>query len=402
MKKLISIIAVAFCAFTLSAQVMGYKGVINTLWSGFGRPRAEVNQEKQSIRWYGLHETAQARVDLGKFTMDGMLNWAAATNYNGTNDLQGIMLSNVGRTPLYYIADDFTDENYLNFVIHFTDFLDFGMGTRLEWKAGPAPVSYGYWWEPYAHAPQGGLLEGVPGSRDVAGYVTYANNYARTAIGAKLHYKKIFEVGFVIGDGEFTAKDRFKANLGITFNPIDNLSLGFAYLSMFNGQGEIYTGTTIGINKNFNISAYITFKNVGDSADNGVCGTGATLNIGIPKAGITLRPELGLTFYENDNYSVAWYTGCRFDLAIDQVKLGVYGSYGAGSSDRRWYDDKQPLYNETKTYTGGHVFNIRPDITITINKQNSLSAAFDYQYRQAFYGREQNVWVTGVYWTYRY
>ena len=72
-------------------------------------------------------------------------------------------------------------------------------------------------------------------------------------------------------------------------------------------------------------------------------------------------------------------------------------------SDKAWYNkDKYPLsYEKTKNYVAGHIFDIRPDLTIFINKNHSLTAFFDYQNRVNYTNTERDGWASGLYWTYK-
>ena len=46
MKKLVLVLVMAFSVMALSAQVMGSNGVKNTVWSGFGTPDSD-NQDNE-------------------------------------------------------------------------------------------------------------------------------------------------------------------------------------------------------------------------------------------------------------------------------------------------------------------------------------------------------------------
>ena len=84
MKK-IAAFFISFILFTgvLSSQVLKSSGVQSTLWTGFGAPYDSVkNDNRSKFRFYGLIETLQARIDIGKFTVEGMLNWGALTEWD--------------------------------------------------------------------------------------------------------------------------------------------------------------------------------------------------------------------------------------------------------------------------------------------------------------------------------
>lgn len=70
-KLLIASVAALFAAGVASAQVMKNPGVENTLYSGFGSPLVG------DPVYYGFLDTLQARIDIGQFTLEGMLNWGS-------------------------------------------------------------------------------------------------------------------------------------------------------------------------------------------------------------------------------------------------------------------------------------------------------------------------------------
>ena len=90
-KKSFFVILSVFFAFSVSAQLMQTPGYKNTLWSGFGNawdsvPKQNVNQaldpaycgylgNDDDIRWTGLTDTFQARLEAGSLLLDVMLKW---------------------------------------------------------------------------------------------------------------------------------------------------------------------------------------------------------------------------------------------------------------------------------------------------------------------------------------
>ena len=81
MKKLLIGAAVAaLAAFGASEQVMPASGVENTLWTGLGSPFSG------DAKYFGFVDTLQARVDVGKFTVEGMLNWGALSYWDYEDD----------------------------------------------------------------------------------------------------------------------------------------------------------------------------------------------------------------------------------------------------------------------------------------------------------------------------
>ena len=76
--------------------------------------------------------------------------------------------------------------------------------------------------------------------------------------------------------------------------------------------------------------------------------------------------------------------------------LGAWSSIAFGSADKRWANSRA-----TANWSGGNVFDIRPDFTWVINKANSLSAYFDFQNRVNYRNENYNTWASGFVWTYR-
>ena len=154
MKKIISLLCgIVVLALSVSAQVLPKSGVQNTMWTGFGQ---QYPTESSGVRYYGLYNTLQARVDLAQFTIEGMLNWAAETNWDSNNAFSSITFSNSQKTPFWYTnhssqggwnTSGETESYYVNFIWNALSKekhdLDFGMGTRLAWKIGPAPACGG-------------------------------------------------------------------------------------------------------------------------------------------------------------------------------------------------------------------------------------------------------------------
>jgi hypothetical protein len=101
-------------------------------------------------------------------------------------------------------------------------------------------------------------------------------------------------------------------------------------------------------------------------------GTGAAITFNIPKINMTLRPETGFSFYNDSNYTMAWYVGGRMDFGFsDSFVLGAWSSFAAGSADKRWHDkDYANTGYYHADYTGGYIFDIRPDDD---NKKKSSS-----------------------------
>ena len=58
-------------------------------------------------------------------------------------------------------------------------------------------------------------------------------------------------------------------------------------------------------------------------------------------------------------------------------------------------------YDYSEDWDGGHVFDIRPELSLDINDKNVVSIYLDYENRKAFDGKVRDCWTTGVYWTYK-
>ena len=101
MKRIVSLLC-GLTVLTLSsfAQVFPKAGVQNSMWTGFGQqyPTVLLNPvdpyKSSGVRYYGLYNTLQARVDIAQFAIEGMLNWAAETNWDSNNAFSSITFSN--------------------------------------------------------------------------------------------------------------------------------------------------------------------------------------------------------------------------------------------------------------------------------------------------------------------
>lgn len=405
MKKILSLaVCAALVVSSAFTQVLTKAGVQNTLWTGFGEQYPEAGKSPD-VRFYGLYETLQARVDVSQFTIEAMLNWAAETNWE-FNEFQNITFANTQKTPFYYTnhsgqggdkTSGYTDSLYVNFlwnaIAKNKHDLDFGMGTRLSWVIGPAPSCYGCYWEPLTHIPQGGLKEGAPGSADVAGYTSYDNNYADTALGIRYRYSDFIEAGISIPSGVTTDKPFFNAAFAI--KPMDVFRASVALENIGNDSTDLYTGLSLYFSK-VTVDAYFEFEDFSGKQNYKTWGTGATVTF-FPIKKLMVRPEAGVSVFKDSNYTPAVYAGGRLEYSINEkMMVGGFTSFGWGSKDRRWED-----YKHTEDYTGGFVFDIRPDFTYSFDKHNSISAAFDYQFRKAFNNDDYSVWAAGVYWTYK-
>ena len=423
MKKLLALVTgLLLSSSLLFAQVLSSSGVKNTLSTSFGLPYANVDASGRDVRFYGLLETLQIRYDVGKFTAEGMLNWGALANWNVDDGGDAFTFANTGITPFYYTnnhiagggwwTNPLIEGYYVNFIFHPTKNIDLGMGTRLNWVIGPAPSSLDDYWGYKAHLVQGGLKDAAPGNADVAGYTYYANCYTsyyqantKAALGARFRYEDFIEAGIAIPSGVTTSTPLF--NAAVSIHPVDFIRIALAFEGVMRNNGNFYTGISFDF-KNFLLDTYlaVNFRNkntllpdISDGWGN-QWGTGAAFTFTIPKISMTLRPEVGFSFYNESEYSMAWYTGARMDFAIgSDFVLGAWSSFAFGAYDKRWYDKDSVLYHPD--YTGGRIFDLRPDFTWNINKSNALTLYVDYQSRLKYTGENYNTWASGLYWTYK-
>lgn len=421
MKKLLTAVVLAFSVFTASAQVMGSNGVINTVWTGFGTP----DSANQDINWYGITDTLQARVDVSQFTVEGMINWGFFTDFNGSGARH---FEYTNKTPFYVvnrqwnnvstaIDDAITDAYYVNFLWHPVKGLDLGAGTRLEWKMGPAPACSDYYWGPKAHIKQGGLKYAspdanyltptIPGSTDVAGFTYYPNVVTSTirgytnpgSIGIRYAYDPYFVVAMAIPSG--TNTDDFSFNAGFKLIPVKELSLSFAYEGIGKGEGHLYAGTTINAVKNFTLNAYFAINNLGGNSNvkNGRTGFGLSGIYNVAKLPLVICPEFGMTFYENEKYTPAFYFGSGFDYSINkQFDSNLWVSCAWGSKNTDWAKSSS---EEVRNWNGGFVFDIRPDLTMSLNKNHSVTLYGDYQQRISYRHKQSSAWAAGAYWQFK-
>lgn len=406
MKK-ITAFFISFILFTgvLSSQVLKSSGVQSTLWTGFGAPYDSVkNDNRSKFRFYGLIETLQARIDIGKFTVEGMLNWGALTEWDGKS-FAHFTFANTRQNPFWYTnhnnqggwwTNGEIDGYYVNFLFHPFEGFDVGMGTRLEWKIGPAPSSLGNLWEPYAHIIQGGLKDAEPGQADVAGYSYYANTYSgwyngntKASLGLRYRLDDFMEIGITIPSGVTTSSPVF--NAAFMIHPFDIFTASIAYEGILQGSGNFYTALSLFLS-NFTLDAYLAINKIGGQKNDSRIGTGAAVTWDIPKISMVIRPEVGLTFWENDNYTPAIYFGGRLDYTLsNKFVLGAWTSFAWGAKNKKWEND----------WVGGFVFDIRPDFTFILNKNHSISAFFDYQNRTRYDRVVCDTWALGFYWTYK-
>lgn len=422
-KLLIASAAALFAAGVASAQVMKNPGVENTLYSGFGSPLVG------DPVYYGFLDTLQARIDVGQFTLEGMLNWGAIAIVDNEGNLDNFTFAHTDSNPLgyhygyardngYLHGQTKTDKYYVNFLWHPIAGLDVGMGTKLNWQVGPAP-RYGSWlWESNAHVRQGGFSTAyddrhgtvntykftpdAPGSADVVGFVPYANKYAKTAIGARyIHDGDFkFQVGGAIPSG--TNTDSFRSNFGAQFQ-FDYFGLSVAYEGLFQKDGNFYAGAEFGV-KQFLFDVYFAWDSIDTDDDKKAANyedmsfsAGATMTMHFDKVGISLIPESSINWFEKTDYTPAWYAGCTLLWNINEkFVMDVYSSFAIGSRDKRWDNSE-----EKKDWGTGNIFTIRPDIKIALTNNHSINAYVNTEHRESFDGKSRWCWSTGAYWTYK-
>lgn len=442
MKKILLGTAAAFLCFSLNAQVLDKAQVKNTLWTGFGNPF------DRNTTYYGFTDVFQVRQDVKNFTLEGMLSMGALANYENEGDVDNFQIGTTNLNPLalhygknsrysentngYYVngiwynnavnsSSTLIDAFYVNFIWHLNRNFDFAMGTKINWEVGPAP-RYGDWlWGADAHVRQGGFstayddrggavaktsddVNGTyrftpdrPGTADVVGFVHFANTYAKRALAARfVTSSKDFglELGAAIPNGFNT--DDPAINLGAKIVPLSWLSIGAAMEGAFDDGANFYSGVTIG-DKDFSLDVYLAVDSLFTSVDDDQSyGTGATITFVIPKTKITLQPEIGVNFFENSDYSLAWYTGANLILPIGSgFQFSVYGSLAFGSKDKRWDD-----YKATDDWDGGHVFTARPALKYEFNKNATFDVYVNLENRESFDGKTRNAWSSGVFFTY--
>lgn len=412
---------VLFICASAFTQMLDSKGVKNTLSTSFGLPYDRVdNNDRVGVRLYGVLETLQARFDMGEITAEGMLNWGALTWWDAKGDFDKFTFSNTGVTPFLYTnsgntggwwTNPYIDSYYVNFLWHPVHGLDFGMGTRLNWVIGPAPSSLDNYWGPKAHIAQGGLEDAAPGHADVAGYTYYANCYTsayelntKAALAARYRYEDLLEAGISLPSGVATSAPLF--NAAFKLHPIKPLTASIAYEGLLRSNGNFYAGVTFDFSYvildaylaiNFRKTRLIVDSSPDQWGDH--WGTGAAITFNVPKLNMSLRPETGFSFYNDSNYTTAWYVGGRMDFSFaDKFVLGAWSSFAVGSADNRWKDEDSSLYNPD--YTGGYIFDIRPELTWNLDKKNDITVYFDYQNRLKYTNKTYNTWASGVFWTY--
>lgn len=394
MKKIIAYITIVTCLVSaLSAQLMDKNQYTNSLWTGFGNfnPRTDPADAAPNARdfhtdhaeWKGFSDVFQARMSAGTMTIDAMLQWNANTYYDSDDSLD-------------HVAFEYQDSE-VNFILKAVKNLDFGMGTRLNWLVGPAPSNGGYLWQVRYHVMQGGLQYGLPGAAAVTGAAYYANyinnNYklktntvSTEAVALNVNYEDLFQVMGAVPNGSST--DDFVVNGGLRVMPTESILIAAAFNRILLDDGNLYAGLSCTVIDNIQIDGWFAMNNLGGKSDNGLIGTGGALGMNLGE--FTLRPEIGVTFYESSHYTTAGYTGLQFiyDLT-EELSFNLWSSVALGSKDKRWDSSRK----------GGTIIDIRPDLTYFFKTNDEFAVSFEYQRITSFLDKTYNNWSMGFFWT---
>lgn len=428
MRKTLLCALLAATASLLSAQVLDRPQVKNTVWTGFGKPF------DHGIAWYGLTDYFQARFDLGsKFTMEGMLNIGLLADYNnadskinrytfGTTNLNPLAINystRPGQLPASQNAGGgnnngnvnranlLTDALYVNFLYHAGQYFDIAVGTALNWQVGPAPSTGGEVWEPDAHVTQGGFstaYEGgragalaltsddakgeykfkvdEPGSADVVGFVPFANSYAKRAVGARYVNRNLhdmyLELGLALPNAFITNP---AINVGASFAPLNWLSISAVFEGInFRSEGtNFYAGVKIGDRSVVIGDLYLALDNLFTGKGNdGAYALGATVTFDIPNTNITMNPELGFNWFENSNYTLAFYFGTGFYWNISGLlDFNAHTSFAWGSKDRTWNQQHGDWF-------GGFIWSFKPSLKFTVSDVTSFDVYVNCETRTAY------------------
>ena len=102
-KRFLMLVISLFICNVCFSQVLQSTGVQNNLWTGMGIPSGVPNDEnRDGFRWYGFIDSIQARVDVGIFTIDGMLAWGALTEWN-QNKIDDFTFANTALKPEHFL-----------------------------------------------------------------------------------------------------------------------------------------------------------------------------------------------------------------------------------------------------------------------------------------------------------
>jgi len=191
---------------------------------------------------------------------------------------------------------------------------------------------------------------------------------------------------------------------------MDLFTLSFAYDGVCSGSGDLFAGLELFLGKNLKWNIFYAMNNVGNDADNGINGIGTNFVIGIPSLNMTVTPEFGMTFYEFDDFTNAFYFGSGIDFGINkQFNVGTWVSFAFGAENKYWHVSNTlerashgivEAYAVTDKWKGGTVFDIRPYADMQVNSNNDVALYLDYQQRTMYNNTQYGNWSFGLYWTY--
>lgn len=365
-------------SFSLSAQLMGKIGFINTFQTGGGN----ANDDKCN-EFDGFQDTFQARLAGigGLLVIDTMLQWKAETSYTDTGDFERMKFSN--------------SKCNVNILVKAVKNVDFGIGTYLNWKFGPSPARTANPWEPQYHSSQGGLSYGLPGSAPVTGATYYANHVTETpetkkSLALRISAGNMFRFAAAVPDK--TDTDSFMVNAAAEFTPNEKLLAAAGYNGICKGDGNLYAGGTFFFTDFLSLDSWIALDNLGGERNNGKTGAGGSLAVSLQD--LTLRPETGVTVYENSDYTPSWYTGISFLYEINETLTAeLWSSFADGSKNRDWCES-----SATEDWTGGSIFDIRPLITYYFKSTDAFTSSFEYRYIITYKNESYHDWSVGGFW----
>ena len=142
---------------------------------------------------------------------------------------------------------------------------------------------------------------------------------------------------------------------------------------------------------------------MGDNyGSNGRWGTGAGLLINFSSVGLSLRPEVGFTWYGNSDYTMATYTGAKLNVDFNgKCHLGCWASLAWGAENSQWHNSNNINYPITKDYTGGFIFNIRPEFSYDLDSNNTLAVTTEFQALTNYKNEQIDSTLIGIYWRYK-
>ena len=131
-------------------------------------------------------------------------------------------------------------------------------------------------------------------------------------------------------------------------------------------------------------------------------GTGAGLLINFSSVGLSLRPEVGFTWYGNSDYTMATYTGAKLNFDFNgKCHLGCWASLAWGAENSQWHNSNNIDYPKTKDYTGGFIFNIRPEFSYDLDSNNTLAVTTEFQALTNYKNEQIDSTLIGIYWRYK-